>query len=209
MEQNQWDMILGKCGRLPGPLAPEIIELAKEKGFEFFEGVPQDNYPDELPKYRQMMEEKGWDVGPDEEELFELAMHERQYIDYKEGRAKQNFNRDLDLAKKKAENPQVPVEKLPAFDPQLFAEERMRKYPDLKPVTAPVSGQLFWEIAVGDEKSMPKPIGTPFKKGDTICTVSAYYGMEPVESLFDGKLAEVIVNHGQKVSRGDIIAFLK
>ena len=26
-----WDMILGKAGRLPGPLAPEIIEKAKAK----------------------------------------------------------------------------------------------------------------------------------------------------------------------------------
>ena len=29
-----WDMILGKSGRLPGKLAPEIIELAKSKGYE-------------------------------------------------------------------------------------------------------------------------------------------------------------------------------
>ena len=36
-------------GQLPGPLAPEIIELAKEKGMEFQTGNPQDNYPDELP----------------------------------------------------------------------------------------------------------------------------------------------------------------
>ena len=28
-------MILGKSGRLPGTLAPEIVELAKSKGFEF------------------------------------------------------------------------------------------------------------------------------------------------------------------------------
>ena len=32
IDNNAWDMILGKCGRLPGPLAPEIIELAKSQG---------------------------------------------------------------------------------------------------------------------------------------------------------------------------------
>ena len=33
MDKNMWDMILGRCGRLPGPLAPEIVELAKSKGY--------------------------------------------------------------------------------------------------------------------------------------------------------------------------------
>ena len=70
MDQKQWDMILGKAGTLPGTLAPEIVALAKEKGYEFFTDTPQDHYPDELPKYRKLMEEKGWDVGEDEEELF-------------------------------------------------------------------------------------------------------------------------------------------
>ncbi len=206
MEQNQWDMILGKCGRLPGPLAPEIIELAKEKGFEFFDGVPQYNYPDELPKYRKMMEEKGWDVGPDEEELFELAMHERQYVDYKEGRAKQNFNRELEDAMAKKQGGGVaPVQK----DRQQLVLERVQKqHPDAKPVVAPVSGQLLWEVAVGGEKSMAKPVGTPFKTGDTVCTLETYYGMEPVESLFDGKLLEVVAEQGQKVNKGDVIAFI-
>ena len=210
MEQNQWDMILGKCGRLPGPLAPEIVEMAKAKGFSFFDGVPQDNYPDELPKYRKMMEEKGWDVGQDEEELFELAMHERQYIDYKEGRAKQNFLRDLAIAKDKAKaKAGIAIPSNPVDIQKEAIEWMMQKHPDAKQIVAPVSGQLFWEIAVGDEKSMAKPVGTPYKKGDTVCFVSAYYGMEPVTSLFDGELLEVVVQQGQKVNKGDVIAFLK
>ena len=207
MEQNQWDMILGKCGRLPGPLAPEIIELAKEKGFEFFDGVPQDNYPDELPKYRNMMEEKGWDVGQDEEELFELAMHERQYVDYKEGRAKQNFNRELEAAMQKKQAGGVAA--APQDRQQIIFERVRKQAPDAQPVVAPVSGQLLWEIAVGDEKSMPKPVGTPCKKGDTLCFVSTYYGMEPVECLFDGQIFETVAEQGQKVNKGDVIAFVK
>lgn len=31
IDNHTWDMILGKSGRLPGALAPEIIALAKEK----------------------------------------------------------------------------------------------------------------------------------------------------------------------------------
>ncbi len=209
MEQNQWDMILGKCGRLPGPVAPEIIELAKQKGFTFFDGVPQDNYPDELPKYRKMMEERGWDVGPDEEELFEFAMHERQYVDYKEGRAKQNFANELAKAKEKSNIREiVKIVKLPEVVQQEAIDKMLAKEPDAKMITAPVSGQLFWEIAV-DEPSMSKPLGTPFKKDETVCYVSAYYGMEPVKSFYDGQLIDVVVRHGQKVNKGDVIAFIK
>ena len=88
--------------------------------------------------------------------------------------------------------------------------ERVQKlYPDAKPIVAPVSGQLMWEIAVDGEKSMAKPVGTPFKTGDTVCMVETYYGMEPVVSLFDGKLIEAVAEQGQKVNKGDVIAFVK
>ena len=32
IDNNAWDMILGKAGKLPGTLAPEIIEKAKKEG---------------------------------------------------------------------------------------------------------------------------------------------------------------------------------
>ena len=88
IDKDTWNMILGRMGQLPGKLAPEIIDLAKEKNLEFYTGNPQDMYPDELPKFRQMMKDEGWDEGQDQEELFEFAMHERQYRDYKSGVAK-------------------------------------------------------------------------------------------------------------------------
>ncbi len=209
MDKNMWDMILGRCGRLPGELAPEIVQLAKDQGKEFFDGVPQDNYPDELPKYRQMMEEKGWDVGPDEEELFELAMHERQYLDYKEGRAKNNFENEIAKAKQQAAAP------APAKAPQQSAnaqqdlvEKMLAKEPDAKMVVAPVSGQVIWELAV-EEQSMAKPLGTPYKEGELVCFVNAYYGNEEVHSLYEGKLLQVVAKQGDKVKKGDVIAFLK
>ncbi len=95
-----WDMLLGKAGRLPGPLAPEIIEKAKAEGREFFEGNPQDNYPDALDKYRKMMNEKQWETGEDDEELFEYAMHPAQYEAYRSGKAKVEFL--ANVAQKKA-----------------------------------------------------------------------------------------------------------
>ncbi len=107
MDQSMWGMILGKSGKLPGEVAPEIIELAKQKGLEFTDANPQDNYPDDLQTYIDEMEKNGWERGEDDEELFELAMHPTQYRDYKSGLAKQRFEEDLAKAKAAANAPAV------------------------------------------------------------------------------------------------------
>lgn len=98
---NIWDMILGKSGKLPGKLAPEIVAMAKQQGREFYTGNPQALYPDELDKFRAEMANNDWEPGRDDEELFELAMHPEQYRNYKSGEAKKSF--DADLAERKAE----------------------------------------------------------------------------------------------------------
>ena len=36
-------MLLGKAGKLPGELAPELVEKAEREGRKFFNGNPQDN----------------------------------------------------------------------------------------------------------------------------------------------------------------------
>ena len=98
---NIWDMILGKSGKLPGELAPEIIKMAKEQDREFYTGNPQDLYPNKLNEFRAEMIDNNWDFGKDDEELFELAMHPEQYRAYKSGEAKKSFKKDL--AEKRAE----------------------------------------------------------------------------------------------------------
>ncbi|MEQ8811765.1 MAG: oxaloacetate decarboxylase, partial [Imperialibacter sp.] len=100
LDDNTWDMMLGNSGQLPGPVADELKALAKAQNREFFVGDPHSLYPNELDKIRGEMKEKGWDVGEDEEELLEYAMHPKQYIDYKSGKAKKAF--DEDLAQRKA-----------------------------------------------------------------------------------------------------------
>lgn len=96
-----WDMLMGKGGKLPGKLSAEILTLAKENGKVLFTDNPQSLYPDALDKFRKEMTDNGWELGPDEEELFELAMHPAQYRLYKSGAAKQAFEEDL--AKKRIE----------------------------------------------------------------------------------------------------------
>ncbi|MEM1323360.1 MAG: biotin/lipoyl-containing protein [Bacteroidota bacterium] len=108
IDENTWGMILGKSGRLPGELGQEIKSLAKAQNREFFEGYPQDLYPDELELFAAEMDKRGWDYGEDDEEMMEYAMHPTQYEEYKSGKAKERFLADLE-AKRAAERPTVAV----------------------------------------------------------------------------------------------------
>jgi len=95
IDDNTWDMLLGKAGHLPGKIDPIFEKLAAEQNRQFYAGIPQDAYPDVLDKYRKEMEENGWEMGPDNEELFQFAMHETQYRDYKSGIAKERFEAEI------------------------------------------------------------------------------------------------------------------
>lgn len=195
-----WGMILGKAGQLPGELAPEIVELAKKKGLEFFNGNPQDNYPDELPRFRKEMEENGWDLGPDEEELFEFAMHEKQYREYKSGEAKRRFNQELE-EKMKAKFSQGGADvKIPDL--------RALRHPNAEPIVAPVGGRILWDIDFNDKSTTPA-VGTSYKEGDIIAQIQAPYGQEPVVALWPGKIVEAVAPQGKLVEKGETIAFIE
>ncbi len=207
IDKDTWGMILGKMGKLPGKLAPEIVSLAKEKGMEFYTGNPQDEYPDELPKFRQMMKDEGWDCGQDDEELFELAMHERQYRDYKSGIAKERFNKELEELKAKAGAPIVvtrPVVEMPEFD----IDEYVKKFPKARPVQAPVKGKMLWQIDVIDDSKAPVA-GTPVKAGEACGYVQTYYGNEEVIPAVDGRIVAVTAPQGKDVVKGEIVAFVE
>lgn len=207
IDKDTWGMILGKMGKLPGKLAPEIVALAKEKGMEFYTGNPQDEYPDELPKFRQMMKDEGWDCGQDDEELFELAMHERQYRDYKSGIAKERFNKELEELREKAGAPIVvtrPVVEMPEFD----IDEYVKKFPKARPVQAPVKGKMLWQIDVIDDSKAPVA-GTPVKAGEACGYVQTYYGNEEVIPAVSGRIVAVTAPQGKDVVKGEIVAFVE
>ncbi len=209
IDRNSWDMILGKTGKLPGTLSPKIVELAEQNGYEFFTGNPQDNYPDELPKYRKEMEENGWDFGQDDEELFELAMHDRQYRDYKSGIAKKKFEEELEKAQNSSDVKIIVKEvKLPEVIKEEQIEKVKQRCPNAKPIVSTVTGTVLWEVAV-EETSMAKPLGTAYEEGDIVCFVSAYFGNEEIKTLYKGKLCAVVAQQGDKVKKGDIIAFVE
>lgn len=206
IDKDAWGMILGKSGKLPGKLDDEIIDIAKSKGFEFYTGNPQDELVDALDGYRKEMDENGWEYGQDDEELLELAMHDRQYRDYKSGVAKERFEKDLEAAKEKAGAPIIitrEVIEVPRFD----AEAIKAKFPDAKPLQSTVSGQLIWQIDRDDVSSAPV-IGTEVKEGDVICFIQTYYGIEEVKALASGKIAQIEVKQGGRVVKDQVLAYI-
>ena len=207
IDKDTMNMILGKTGKLPGELAPEIVQIVKEKGLEFYTGNPQDEFPNELPKFEQMMKEEGWDRGQDDEELFEFAMHERQYRDYKSGIAKKRFETDLEAAKAKAGAPIIvtrPVVEMPKFD----IDTLVAKFPNAKPVQSPVKGKVIWQYDVADVSTAPN-IGTEFKQDKPVCYVEAYFGPTEVPAPITGRIVAITAKQGDMVEKGEILGFIE
>ena len=199
IDNHTWDMILGKSGRLPGKLAPEIVELAKSKGYEFVDTDPQSNYPDALDEYRKEMDENGWEYGEDDEELFELAMHDRQYRDYKSGVAKKRFRDELERVKDAS------------MAKSGYSEEEIKKLKRAKadPIIAPSKGQVLWEVSVEGPSSAPF-IGRKYQHDEVFCYVSTPWGeYEKVMTGFTGRVVEVCAQQGANVNKGDVIAYIQ
>ena len=207
IDKDTMNMILGKTGKLPGPLAPEILDIVKEKGLEFYTGNPQDAFPDELPRFIEEMKKEGWDRGQDDEELFEFAMHERQYRDYKSGVAKERFNKELEAAREKAGAPKIVTRKVvevPAFD----VDKVMAEHPKAMPVQSPAKGKLLWQYNVADDSAAPA-IGTKFEEGKPVCYVQTYYGIETVKAPKSGKLIQVDVKQGENLDINQVLGFIE
>ena len=206
IDKDTWGMILGRMGTLPGKLAPEIADLAREKGFEFYTGNPQDEYPNELPKFRQMMKDEGWDCGQDDEELFELAMHERQYRDYRSGIAKERFNAELEDFRQKAGAPVVikrPVVEMPEFDIASLTSN----HPDALPLQAPAKGKMLWQVDVIDDSKAPAA-GTAVKAGEAVGYVQTSYGIVEIIPAVDGRIIAATAAQGKDVAKNEIVALI-
>ena len=215
-----WDMILGKAGRLPGKLAPELVEKAEREGRKFFDGNPQDNYPDSLDKYRKLMKENKWETGEDDEELFEYAMHPAQYEAYKSGKAKEDFL--ADVAKRRAEKDKSPeADAKPKtltvqVDGQAYrvtvayGETELPAAPaaaaapagEGKDVLSPLEGKFF---LVKNAQETALKVGDAVKEGDVLCYVEAMKTYNAIRAEFDGTITAICANPGDGVSEDDVL----
>ena len=219
-----WDMILGKAGKLPGELAPEIVEKAEREGRKFFTGNPQDNYPNALEKYRLMMKEKGWELGEDDEELFEYAMHPAQYEAYKSGKAKEDFLADVEKRRADQEMPvgggdQKPKTLTVQVDGQSYrvtvaygdaalpaaaggAAPAAAPAGEGKDIVAPLEGKFF---LTKNTQETPIKVGDVVKAGDLLCYIEAMKTYNAIRAEFDGTVTAICLNSGDAVSEDDVL----
>ena len=191
MDDSMWGMILGKSGKVPGPIDPELVALAEKQGRKFTDDDPHTLLPDALDGFRAEMQKNGWETGPDDEELFELAMHPEQYRTYKSGQAKKNFLADLQKAKDARLGSQLTPEQLSAL-----------KHAKADAIVAPLGGHLA--------PCLEPFVGQHYKEGDTFCYIQAKWGeIVPVPSDLGGKLVEIVARQGAKVRRGDILGWIE
>ena len=201
MDDSMWGMILGKSGKVPGKVDQVLVDLAKEKGYEFTDADPHTLLENNLDDFKKEMKENGWDFGKDDEELFELAMHPEQYRNYKSGHAKKNFLADLQKAKDAKLGSKVSKEELTAF-----------KHAKADAIVAPVKGQVFWEFNGEGEcaPSVEPYIGKEYAEGDKLCYIQAPWGeFVEVPAALGGKLVEINAKQGSKLNKGDVIAYIE
>ena len=201
MDDSMWGMILGKSGKIPGKIDPELVELAKKQGREFTDVDAHTLLTNALDDFKKEMDENGWEYGQDDEELFELAMHPEQYRNYKSGQAKKNFLADLQKAKDAKLGSTLTPAQLAEF-----------KHAKADAIVAPVAGQIFWEFQ-GEGECQPavEPfIGKEYKEGDAFCYILAPWGeFETVPAALGGKLVEINAKQGSKIRKGDVIAYIE
>ena len=201
MDDAMWGMILGKSGKIPGAIAPEIVELAKEQGREFTDADPRTLIPNALDDFRKEMDENGWDYGQDDEELYELAMHPEQYRPFKSGMAKKNLLADIQKIKDSRLGATLSPEKIAEF-----------KHAKADALVAPVKGQIYYEFN-GDGECAPcvEPfIGQKYEEGQTFCYIQTPWGeITEIPAALGGKLVEITAKQGAKVNKGDTIAWIE
>ena len=201
MDDSMWGMILGKSGKIPGEIDPELVELAAKQGREFTTADPHTLIPDALDSFRKEMADNGWNCGQDDEELFELAMHPEQYRDYKSGAAKKRFLADLQKAKDAKLGATLKPEEIAAF-----------KHAKADAIVSPFKGQVFFDFE-GSSECTPciEPyIGQHYKEGETFCYIHTPWGeFEAIPAALGGKLVEIAAKQGSRVNRGDVIAYIE
>ena len=217
IDDNTWDMLLGKSGKLPGELGGEIKKLSKDLGKEFYDGNPQDLIEDVLDINRNEMKSNNWDFGQDDEELLEYSLHKTQYLDFKSGDAKKKIAEDIKLKKQskivsKDEPPkkmtkilkvnEVSYEVDYILDTAKKESIANKKIVKGQKIISPIEGRVFF---TKDPDENPVQVGDKINKGDVICYIESMKVINAIKSDYSGKIIQVCFNDGDDIYDDDIL----
>jgi len=210
-------MLLGKSGQLPGELGNEIIELSKKLNKTFYNGEPQDLVRDVLDKNRKEMEENGWEPGKDEEELLEFSLHKTQYIDFKSGKAKRNFDKDVLRKKSDKKHDHIPTFPNPKiveileinnekYEVEYKIENDESSHNDVhgngEKMLSPIEGRIF---LTKESNDIPIKVNDVVNKGDVLCYIESMKVINAIKSEYSGKVVKICFNEGDDVFDDDIL----
>ena len=217
IDDNTWDMLLGKSGKLPGELGEEIKKLSKDLGKEFYDGNPQDLIEDVLDINRNEMKSKNWDFGQDDEELLEYSLHKTQYIDYKSGDAKKKIAKDIKLKKQSKivskDEPSKKMTKILKVNEVSYEVDYIldtakkesianKKIVKGQKIISPIEGRVFF---TKDPDENPVKVGDKINKGDVICYIESMKVINAIKSDYSGKIMQVCFNDGDDIYDDDIL----
>ena len=217
IDDNTWDMLLGKSGKLPGELGGEIKKLSKDLGKEFYDGNPQDLIEDVLDINRNEMKSKNWDFGQDDEELLEYSLHKTQYLDFKSGDAKKKIAEDIKLKKQSKivskDEPSKKMTKIVKVNEVNYEVDYIldtakkesianKKIVKGQKIISPIEGRVFF---TKDPDENPVKVGDKINKGDVICYIESMKVINAIKSDYSGKIMQVCFNDGDDIYDDDIL----
>ena len=217
IDDNTWDMLLGKSGKLPGELGGEIKKLSKDLGKEFYDGNPQDLIEDVLDINRNEMKSKNWDFGQDDEELLEYSLHKTQYLDFKSGDAKKKIAEDIKLKKQSKivskDEPSKKMTKILKVNEVSYEVDYIidtakkesisdKKIVKGQKIISPIEGRVFF---TKDPDENPVKVGDKINKGDVICYIESMKVINAIKSDYSGKIMQVCFNDGDDIYDDDIL----
>ena len=217
IDDNTWDMLLGKSGKLPGELGEEIKKLSKDLGKEFYDGNPQDLIEDVLDTNRNEMKSKNWDFGQDDEELLEYSLHKTQYLDFKSGDAKKKIAEDIKLKKQSKivskDEPSKRMTKILKVNEVSYEVDYIldtakkeslsnKKIVKGQKIISPIEGRVFF---TKDPDENPVKVGDKINKGDVICYIESMKVINAIKSDYSGKIMQVCFNDGDDIYDDDIL----